>query len=100
VLSGLIHDPAELERSFRNLVMTLEDSATYQMIMHPGEKQGEARGLAVGEARGETRGLQSVLLRYGSRHYGPVTESVQKSLLAINDHERLLRLTDRSADLG
>jgi predicted transposase YdaD len=91
VLCGLRYSPDQIEKLYRDLSMTLEDSTTYQLIFNKGDKQGEARGLAQGRAAE----AQRLLLSLGGQRFGAAAPAVEALVRAITDPERLQRITDR-----
>lgn len=86
ILSGLRYDEAPIRALCQRLNMTLEDSTTYQLILR--------RGRAVGEAEGETREARRLLVRLGTKRFGPPPASAQSALDAVTDRERLERMFD------
>ena len=86
LLAGLRMDPAAAAELFRG-VGYMEESATYQMIL----KQGEAKG----EVRGKAEEARAILMRLGRRRFGPADASTTATLAAIDDIERLERLSER-----
>jgi len=94
VLSGLRYDPEHIENLYGRLIMTLEDSTTYQWIL----KKGEAKGEAKGETRGRLEEARSMILRIGARKFGVVSSTVTAALDAIADREHLERIAERTVD--
>jgi len=82
VLCGLRYDTAQIEKLYRDLSMTLEESTTYQLIL----QRGEARG-AVAEAH-------RLLLAQGRRRFGPATNETEAAVLRIIDRDRLQRIAE------
>jgi predicted transposase YdaD len=87
VLSGLRYDRDRIVNIYRRLSMMLEDSTTYQWIMEQGEAKGETRA-RLAEAR-------SLVLRLGTRRFGPPQVTAQAALAAVTDRERLERIAER-----
>jgi predicted transposase YdaD len=98
VLSGLRYDRARIATLYQRLIMTLEDSTTYQWIL----EQGEAKGVAKGEVKGETRGrlieARAMILRIGTRRFGTPPATVSAALDGIADREHLERIAERITD--
>lgn len=82
VLGGLRYADDRLLETYMSLNNILEDSITYQWLLR----------------KGRTKGAQGMLLRQGSRRFGPPSELVEATLVAITDEERLGRLSDRIFD--
>jgi predicted transposase YdaD len=64
-------------------VQEMEDSVTYQAILQRGE------------TRGRLAEIRKVLLRQGSKRFGPPDASTQAALESITDLEQLERLSER-----
>lgn len=90
VLCGLRYNPGQVESLYRNLSMTLEDSTTYQLILNRGEARGEVRG--------ETREAQAMVLRLGTKRFGPPSEAVLTAIRGITDRERLETIAEQILD--
>lgn len=90
VLCGLRYDPNQVDALYRELSMTLEDSTTYQLIFGRGEARGEVRG--------RTLHAQAWVLLFGGKRFGLASESVQATVRAITDPERLDRIGARLFD--
>lgn len=60
---------------YQNMSLTLEDSTTYQLILERGEAKGIAKGKAEGLAEGVSVGrneeAQTLVLRLGTKRFGP-----------------------------
>jgi hypothetical protein len=68
-----------------------------------GLKLGEQKGLKLGEQKGlqeGARSLQQVLLRLLDQRFGPLPESVQRQVEAINSLRRLTRLAEQALTVG
>jgi hypothetical protein len=81
VLMGLRYPRSLIEQLLRG-IHTMKDSVTYQAIVEEG----------VVKAR------QEDLLRLGRKRFGSSSESIEMSLRAITDPDRLARLVDRLLD--
>ena len=68
------------------LARALRESTTYQAILHEGEARGRAD-----EAR-------RLLLRTGSKKFGPPSSDTMAVLAAITDVERIEQLAERVID--
>ncbi len=86
VLSGLRYDGDRIANLYRRLSMILEESSTYQWILEKGLAKGEAN-----EAR-------KLILRLGTKRFGPPSPAVGAALQAATDRERLERLAERTLD--
>jgi hypothetical protein len=84
VLSGLRYSAEKLALLFEDLVMTLEDSATYQAILRKGRSLGERQGRLV-EAR-------EMLLELAADRLGEPDTETKKRIEEIEDHELLKRM--------
>ena len=82
VLGGLRYTDDRILECYMSLNNILEDSTTYQWLLR----------------KGRTKGTQGVLLRQGSRRFGPPSEATEATLAAITDEERLGRISDRIFD--
>jgi hypothetical protein len=82
VLCGLRYDRNQIEEVYKNMALTLEDSTTYQLILE----------------RGVARGEQQVILRLGTKRFGPPAPEVEATIRATTDPQRLERLTERVLD--
>ena len=70
----------------------MEESTTYQAIIAKGRAEGRAEGQAV-EAR-------KILLRQGSKRFGPADARARGAVEAITDIDRLEKLTERLLDVS
>lgn len=88
-------------------MVDLRDSSTYQLIIEEGMakglkkgiEQGIEQGRAKGMVEGIAEGLRTMLLRVGSRRLGQPAATVQASLSAIDDVERLHRMGERALEV-
>ena len=70
----------------------MKESTTYQAILAEGRAEGRAEGQAV-EAR-------KILLRQGSKRFGPPDARARAAVEAITDIDRLEKLTERLLDVS
>lgn len=108
ILMGLRYGKEEIEAIVRGVspmlfgIRGIEESSVYQDIFRKGEAQGEARGEARGESRGEARGrvaeAKKILIRQGTRKFGPPDEATRERIAALDDLDRLDDLADRVLD--
>jgi predicted transposase YdaD len=68
----------------------MRESSTYQAVLDEGRAEGEARGRAEGARR--------VVLRLGTRRFGPPDRRTRAALQAIADVEQIEQLGDRVLD--
>lgn len=61
----------------------MEESVTYQAILHRGEEKGR-----VAEAR-------AIVMRLGSLRFGPPSDATRATVAALNTPERLEQLAER-----
>lgn len=83
-LCGLRYNWDMVTEIFRRLDMLLEDSSTYQHVLEQGESKGEKK----------------LILRQGTKKFGPPSPAIAAALQAILDTARLERLGDRILDVG
>ena len=86
VLMGLRYSP-ELATQILQGVRAMKESATYQAIIEEGRVEGR-----VEEAR-------AILLRQGTKRFGPPTPQTQAALDAITAIDRLELLSERLLDV-
>ncbi len=92
----------DLLRGVGIMAGALKESSTYQMIL----REGRAEGLAEGLARGRTEEARRLVVRLGSRRFGPPDAGTSAALDRLSDPEQLELLADRVlqgeswADLG
>lgn len=90
VLCGLRHQSERIEELFRRMSMIMEDSTTYQMIL--------GRGRAAGVAEGRREEARRMLLRQGTKKFGPPAAEKLAVLDATADMAKLEDLADRVLD--
>ena len=73
----------------------LKESSTYQKIL--GE--GLAEGRALGRAEGRAEGVREMLLRLGTRRFGPPDPATRALLDQVNDLEHLAELVERVTEV-
>ena len=78
----------------------IEESSVYQDIFAKGRAEGRAEGEARGRAEGGVEEARKTLLRLGPKRLGPLDESWEGRIAAINDLDRLERLIDRLLDVA
>lgn len=82
-MCGLRYSPSQIRRFFMGIRNIMEDSETYQEILH----EGEARGLVREKARS-----RALLLKMGGKKFGPADAGTEAAVNAIDDLDRLDRL--------
>ncbi len=70
----------------------IEESSVYQDIFGKGE--------ATGEAKGQIKADRATLLRQGRKKFGPPSETVEATINALTDLDRLNALLDRILDVS
>jgi hypothetical protein len=90
VLCGLRYSPQQIDNLYRDLIMTLEDSTTYQLILQ--------KGVAQGVAQGRVEEAQSLVLRLGTKRFGSPVPTIATAIQTITDQDRLERMADRVLD--
>jgi predicted transposase YdaD len=90
VLMGLRYPPHRVAQLLQG-VRGMKESATYQMILREGREEGREEG-RVEEAR-------AILLRQGTKRFGPPSEQARTALEATRSIERLELLTERLLDV-
>jgi predicted transposase YdaD len=86
VLMGLRYRAAMIARLLEG-VREMKESVTYQAILQEGREEGREE-----EAR-------AILLRQGTKRFGPPSEAARAALEAISAIERLERLSERLLDV-
>lgn len=99
ILMGLRHPPDLVSTLLRG-VRGMKESSTYQMILQEGRAEGRAEGLAEGKAEGGVEIGRNVLMRLGSKRFGPPTPQIVTAIEALTDPERLEQLAERVLDVG
>lgn len=56
-------------------------------------------GIPIGEARGSVKEAQTILLRQGTKRFGPPTARTWRRIASITSIERLERLAERLLDV-
>jgi predicted transposase YdaD len=81
----------------------MKESTTYQAILEEGRieglNQGLNQGLYQGRNEGRTEEARNILLRLGTKRFGPLPPHIQAEIAGIASVERLERLTDRVLDV-
>jgi hypothetical protein len=83
VFSGLRLDHDQIRALFQG-VRAMHESDTYQAILDEGE----------------VRGLHHILLRQGRKRFGEPDEAVRQAIQAMEDLERLRRLSEDLLDVS
>ena len=74
--------------------MLMEESTTYQAILEEGHIKGHTQGLT----QGRCEGLRSVILRQGTKRFGPPSALIAKDLQSQTDMGQLELLVERILD--
>ncbi|MDB5311529.1 MAG: hypothetical protein JWO38_5731 [Gemmataceae bacterium] len=82
VLCGLRYDRTQIEDLYRDLSMTLENSTTYQLILE----------------RGIAQEAQAMVLRLGTKRFGPPSPATEAAVRGIPDRDRLEQIAERVLD--
>lgn len=91
VLLGLSY-PSAISQALLKRVRTMEESVTYQEILHKGEARGQAKGFIDGARR--------VLLTFASRRFGSPPTVVVEAINSLDDFDQLERLTERVPEVS
>ena len=86
VLCGLRYEKARVAEMYRRLSMLMEESTTYQAIL----EEGRSKGLS--------QGLKSMILRQGTKRFGPPTALIADVLQRYAEIAGLEHLADRMLD--
>ncbi len=73
----------------------IEESSVYQDIFGKGEATGRDKGLI----EGSVTAVRAALLRQGRKKFGPPSETVEATINALTDLDRLNALLDRILDV-
>jgi predicted transposase YdaD len=98
ILLGLYHSEErvkELTEEITTMILGIpgiEESSVYQGILAKGEARGEAKG-RVEDAR-------AILIRHGTKKFGPPNEQARAQIAALSDLDRLHDLVDRVLDVA
>jgi predicted transposase YdaD len=95
VLAGLKY-PKELTVSLFQLVRGLKESSTYQAILEEGREEG----LEKGRAEGKLTEAIKMLIKLGTKRFGPPEPSALDRLQSITDLERIEILSDRLLEVA
>lgn len=103
ILLGLKYEDAFIAALLEG-VLQMEESTTYQAILRRGLKegraQGEAEGRVIGEVKGRATEARELLLRLGTKKFGPPPADVVAEIAAIGEAEPLERLVERVLDVA
>ena len=101
ILMGLRYS-RQMVQSLLAGAKAMEDSTTYQEIIEKGEARGIERGLERGLKRGIEHGrvaeARQIIVRMGTKHFGPPDVPTRETLESITDLHRLEDLIDRLLD--
>ena len=109
VLAGLQLDKATIQHFRQGLkTMTeLKESSYYKLVhgegrlegrkegLEKGRKEGRREGLEEGLEKGKITGARTILLRLGEVRFGKPDKSIRAAIEAIDDLDRLEKLTER-----
>jgi predicted transposase YdaD len=95
LLAGLVH-PEEVTMSLFQLVPGLKESSTYQAIL----REGREEGLEKGRAEGKLTEAIKMLIKFGTRQFGPPDPSALERLQSITDLEQIEALSDRMFEVA
>jgi predicted transposase YdaD len=102
VLMGLRYSP-ELATQILQGVKAMKESATYQAIVEEGRVEGRQEGRVEGRQEGRVEGrleeARAILLRQGTKRFGPPTPQTQAALDTITAIDRLELLSERLLDV-
>jgi len=98
VLMGLRY-PEDFVTRLLQGVSDMQESTTYQKILMDGMTEGIARGMQRGEALGKVVQAQTIILRQGSKRFGPTDPATRTAIEAIEDLDRLNMLAERLLDV-
>lgn len=82
VLSGLRYHDTRMAEVIETMAVNMEESSVYQWILRKGLSQQ----------------AQATILRQGTRRFGTPDEHTSAAIRAIQDVDRLDRMTDRIPD--
>jgi predicted transposase YdaD len=94
VLMGLRYSP-ELATQILQGVRAMKESATYQAIIEEGRVEGREEG----RVEGRVEEARAILLRQGTKRFGPPTPQAQAALETITAIDRLELLSERLLDV-
>jgi predicted transposase YdaD len=106
ILLGLYYPDERVQDLTREITTMLfgirgiEESSVYQRILAQGEARGEARGEAKGEARGRVEEAREILIRHGTKKFGPPNEQAKARIASLSDLDRLHDLFDRVLEVA
>jgi hypothetical protein len=92
----------DLLRGVGIMAGALKESSTYQKIMREGQAEGLAEGLAQGLARARAEELtrsRELLMRMGSKRFGPPSNEDLAAIGRLNDPEKLAQLAEQVLDV-
>jgi predicted transposase YdaD len=95
LLMGLRYPRSFIQQLLRG-VRNMKESTTYQAILQEGIELGIAKGKETGVAEEAKR----VLLRLGTKRFGPPGPKATAAIESLSDVKRLEQLTDRLLDVA
>jgi predicted transposase YdaD len=99
ILMGLRYDEA-LTRQLLREVRAMRESVTYQSILAEGRAEGRVEGRLEGREEGRAEEARALLLRLGTRRFGPLSPEERAMLAALEQPEALETLADRLLDVA
>ena len=79
-------------------VHDIQESTTYQAILSEGRSEGLVEGRKEGLLEGRITGERQVLIRQGTKKFGPPDTAILAAIEAIRDVDRLDALCERILD--
>lgn len=76
----------------------LKHSSTYQKLWREGFAEGFAKGFAQGFAEGRVEGARAILLRVGSRRFGPPAPAARALIGQLHDPMQLTELCGQAIE--
>jgi predicted transposase YdaD len=104
---GLRHSPNTLETLFRDAIMSLEESSTYQHVLSKGRVEGLREGLSKGRVEGRVEGrnegdlrtARTSVLLLGTQRFGTPPAEIVSKLDSVSDLEVLENLLLRTLEV-
>lgn len=106
ILMGLRFPEEEVGRMIQEYsdklfgIRGIEESSVYQGILRKGEARGRAEGEARGRAEGALEEARRILIRHGTKKFGPPDQRADAQIVALDDLDRLHDLVDRVLDVA
>ena len=76
----------------------MQESTTYQAILREGRKEGLVEGRNEGLIEGRITGERKLLVRQGTKKFGPPDAAILAAIESIRDQEQLEALGERILD--